>query len=86
LYLVRLLYALLHDADRFHQHPDFLQGGGNLDYVLRIFHVALGQKAVQQVDAALVVSVVGGHVVGADQVVDAVAWSAHGRRHVVARV
>ena len=44
----------------------------------------LGQEAVQQVDAALVVRLVGRHVVGADPVVYAGAGSAHGRRYVVA--
>ena len=37
-----------------------------------------------QVDAALVVSVVGGHVVGADQVIDALAGPAHRGHDVVA--
>jgi hypothetical protein len=44
----------------------------------------LGQEAVQQVDAALVVRLVGGHVVGADPVVDAVTGPTHRSYHVVA--
>src|SRR5205814_10431150 len=46
--------------------------------------VLLGQVAVQQVDAALVVRVVQGHVIGADHVVDAGARPAPGGDHGVA--
>ena len=39
---------------------------------------------MQQIDAALVVGIVGGHVVGADEVVDTLAGPAYGRYHVIA--
>ena len=49
-----------------------------------IVDVILGQEAVQTADAALEVFVVGGHVVGADLVVDAAAGPPHRGDHVIA--
>src|SRR5437763_16770092 len=42
---------------------------------LGIVHVVLGEEAVPQIDATLVVDIVRGHVVGADHVVDTAAWA-----------
>src|SRR5262249_43171560 len=42
------------------------------------------QIAMAEVDAALIVGVVSGHVVGTDMVIDTGAWPAHRRHHIVA--
>jgi hypothetical protein len=84
LYLVSLLDPLLHDARRLQQHADLAQGGRHPDDELRIIDVALGQVAVQQVDAALAVRLVGGHVGEADPVVDSVSRTPDRRHHVIA--
>src|SRR5215469_682907 len=44
----------------------------------------LGEKSVTQIDSAFEVSIVGSHVVGADQVINASAWAANGSDHIVA--
>lgn len=54
--------------------------------VLRVIDVVFGQKPVAQVDTALEVGIVGGHVISADLVVDAGPRPAHSGHHVVARL
>src|SRR5262249_44130747 len=56
----------------------------HLDDEFGVVHVILGQKSVTQVDSALEVSVIGGHVVRADQVINASAWPANGSDHIIA--
>ena len=56
----------------------------HFDDELNVIDVILGQISVTQVDAALVVDVVGGHVVGADEVVNTLAGAAHGGDDIVA--
>src|SRR5262249_4525513 len=58
---------------------------GDMDDVLGVVHVVLGEIPMAQVDAALVVDIVRGHVVGADLVVDTVTRPTHGGHDVVAR-
>src|SRR2546426_673330 len=77
--LVRLVDPLLGHRRRLEQDADLAQRLGQRDHVLRILDVALGEVPVQQVDPALVVRVVGGHVLEADLVVDRVARAADGR-------
>src|SRR5271165_2670783 len=82
--LVSLYDAFLYDRHRLKQNGDILQSLRNLDDVLGIVDVILGQEAVQPADATLKVLIVGGHVVGADLVVEAIARAAHGSHYVLA--
>ena len=49
-----------------------------------MIHKVLRQIAVQQIDAAFVVSLLTGHVVGADLIVDRTTRATYGCRHVIA--
>ena len=82
--LVSLVDSFLHHGGRLEQHADVLESLRHLHDELDIIDVVFRQIPVAQVDAALVVRVVGGHVVGADQVIDALAGAAHGGDDVVA--
>ena len=62
--------ALLGDGGRLEQHADLGEARGQREDVLEILDVVLGQVAVQQVDPALVVDVVGREVLQADLPVD----------------
>src|SRR5262249_40960529 len=81
--LVRLGDALLADGDRLQPHADVFQASGYRDDELGIVDEVLRQIAVAQVDTSFVLGVVGRHVVGADQVVDAHTRSADRRYDIV---
>ena len=83
--LVCLRNPFLDDGGRFKQHTHFFQTLRYFHDELRVVDVILTHVPVAQVDAALEVTVVGRHVVCADQVVDACTWSAYSRDHVVSR-
>ncbi len=83
--LERLRDPLLDHRAGLKQHADLAQLARDLDDVLGIVDVVLGEVAVAKVDASLEVDIVGRHVIGADRVVQAVAWTAHGRDHEVSR-
>ena len=82
--LVRLGDALLDHGERLEEHADLAQPPRDLHDELGVVDVVLGEVPVAQVDPALEVDVVGGHVVGADQVVEARARPADGGHDVVA--
>src|SRR5271167_3438542 len=82
--LVGLYDAFLYDRHRLKQHRDILQSLRNLDDVLRIVHIVFSEEAVQTADATLEVLIVGGHVVGADLVVEAISRAAHRSHYVIA--
>jgi hypothetical protein len=81
--LIGLGDALLDHRHRLQQHAHLSQALGHFDDVLGGVDVILRQIAVPQVDAALVLGVVGGHTVRADPVVEARARAAHGRHDVI---
>ena len=83
--LVRLVDAFLDDGSRLEQHSDVLEALRHFHDELDIVDVILRQIPVAQVDAALVVGVIRGHIVGADQVINALAWPPYGGYDVVAR-
>src|SRR2546430_16637802 len=82
--LVRLVDSFLDDGCRFEQHADLLEALWHLDDEFDVVHVVLGQIAMAQVDTTLVVGVISGHIVRADQVVDTLAWPAHSGHDVIA--
>src|SRR6185437_15900983 len=69
--------ALFADGHRLQQHAHFAQRFGQGHDILRVFDILFGEVAVQQVDAALVIDLVGGHVLQTNLVVDALAGAAH---------
>ncbi len=78
-----MIQPLLRDGHRLQQHAHLAQRIRQGYDVLRILDVILREIAVPQVDAPLEIHVVGGHVLQADQVIEAVAGSAHRRDDVV---
>src|ERR1041385_5218909 len=78
--------ALFDHGKWLEQYTDVLQTLGHFDDELGIVYVILGQKTMAQVDATLEVGVVGRHVVGADEVIDASAGTANGGHYIVARL
>ena len=86
LHLEGLGDALLDHGDRLEQHAHFGGRAGHANDVVVGVDVALGEEAMHLVDAALPVDVVGGQVLAADGVVDALARAAHRRHHVIARL
>src|SRR5206468_10110708 len=83
---VRLDDAFLDDRSRFEQHFHMPQSLRDLHHVLRIFHKVLSKISVAEIDPALEVHLVGGHVVLADLVVKAAPRASHGRHDVIARL
>ena len=79
--------ALLRHAHRLQQYGGLPEPGRDLDQVLRVVDVALGQEAVQRADPSLVVAVLRREVLQPDGVVRAAAGAADGgydpvpRRH-----
>jgi hypothetical protein len=81
--LIRLVNSFLDYRRGLEQHANVLQSLWHLHDEFDVVHVVLGQISMAQVDAALVVDVVGGHVIGADQVIDTLAGPAHGGDDIV---
>src|SRR5690242_8576729 len=82
--LVCLVNSFFHHRGGLQQYSNTLQTLRDLDDELDIIDVMLRQVAVAQVDAALVVDVIGGHVIGSDKVVDALTGATYGGDDVVA--
>src|SRR5262249_49848401 len=62
---------------RLQQYADRLEHGRNFDDEFDIINIIFGQVAVPQIDTALKVRCVGGHVVCADPVINAAARTPH---------
>src|SRR5208283_3260622 len=84
--LVSLVDSFLYDGRRFQEHANMFEALRHLDDEFDIVHVIFRQIAVPQVDAPLVIGVVGGHIVRADQVIDARTRAAYRGHDVVARL
>src|SRR6266852_6333115 len=82
--LIGLVNAFLHNGGGLQQHSDVFEALRYLDDEFDVIDVVFRQITVAQIDAALVVRVVRGHVVGADQVINAFARPAHRGHNVVA--
>src|SRR6266851_5000211 len=82
--LIGLVNSFLHNGGGLQQHSDVFEALRYLDDEFDVIDVVFRQITVAQIDAALVVRVVRGHVVGADQVINALAWPANSRHDVVA--
>ena len=80
-----LLDRLGADACRLGKHAEMLQVLGHLHDVLRVVDEVLGQIPVAEVDSALVVNLVAGDVVPADQVEDRLARASDRAGDVIAR-
>src|SRR4051794_5543132 len=82
--LVCLGDAFLHHGERLEKHGDILQSLWDLHHEIGAIYVVLSQVAVQQVNATLKVSVVGRHVVRADDVVNTLPWPPNRSHNVIA--
>src|SRR5438093_8244572 len=78
--------AFLDDAQGLHEHSNAGETRRNPHEVLRLIDIVFSEEAMQQVDAPLVVSVVGGHVVMANLVIEARSGPSDRRRIKVTRL
>ena len=78
--------SFFYDGSWLQQHTNMLKTFRYFDDDLDIVDVVFSQIAVAQVDAPLVIGVVGRHIVRADQVIDARTRTAHRGHDIVARL
>src|SRR5262245_60237317 len=83
---VGLVDGLGRAAHRLHEHVQVLETLWDADDVFLFIDKVFGEEAVAEVDATLVVGLLAGHIVGADEVVDRAAGAADGGGDVVARL
>src|SRR5438876_140396 len=81
-----LVNSLLADRRRFEQNSHLFLSLRKLDDELCVINVIFGQVPMAQIDPALVIRVVCRHIVGADEVVDALSRTANGRDHIISRL
>src|SRR4051812_6508928 len=81
--LVGLRNSLLDDRERFQQYTDLLEHGGDVDDELGVVYVVFSEISMKQIDAALIVDVVGCHVIRTDEIVNTVSGAANGGHDVV---
>src|SRR6185369_9321978 len=82
--LICLGDPLFDNGRRFQQHSDFLQALSDFDDELGVINVIFSQIAMAQINSAFEVSVIRGHIVCADQIVNTRAGPADGGNYIVA--